>query len=113
MNRLCHEQGVGLIPYSPLARGFLAANRTKATRFTELLGEVATHRRVRNFRHTGMIWAFDVADAPPGFSAEFHLRALKRGVFIRPIGATVYFMPPYVIEEPEMSLLAQTTLACL
>ena len=27
MNRLCHEQGVGLIPYSPLARGFLAGNR--------------------------------------------------------------------------------------
>jgi aryl-alcohol dehydrogenase (NADP+) len=26
---LCHEQGVGLIPYSPLARGFLAANRAK------------------------------------------------------------------------------------
>ena len=29
MNRLCHEQGVGLIPYSPLARGFLAGNRNK------------------------------------------------------------------------------------
>jgi 1-deoxyxylulose-5-phosphate synthase len=29
MNRLCHEQGVGLIPYSPLARGFLAANRSR------------------------------------------------------------------------------------
>jgi len=29
MNRLCHEQGVGLIPYSPLARGFLAANRMR------------------------------------------------------------------------------------
>ena len=29
MNRLCEEQGVGLIPYSPLARGFLAANRSK------------------------------------------------------------------------------------
>ncbi len=29
MNRLCLEQGVGLIPYSPLARGFLAGNRTK------------------------------------------------------------------------------------
>jgi aryl-alcohol dehydrogenase-like predicted oxidoreductase len=29
MNRLCHEQGIGLIPYSPLARGFLAANRSK------------------------------------------------------------------------------------
>jgi aryl-alcohol dehydrogenase (NADP+) len=30
MNRLCHEQGVGLIPYSPLARGFLAGNRDPA-----------------------------------------------------------------------------------
>ena len=29
MNRLCNEQGVGLIPYSPLARGFLAGNRSK------------------------------------------------------------------------------------
>jgi len=29
MNRLCLEQGVGLIPYSPLARGFLAGNRSR------------------------------------------------------------------------------------
>ena len=29
MNQLCQEQGVGLIPYSPLARGFLAGNRSK------------------------------------------------------------------------------------
>jgi aryl-alcohol dehydrogenase (NADP+) len=29
MNKLCIEEGVGLIPWSPLARGFLAGNRTK------------------------------------------------------------------------------------
>ena len=29
MNRLCVEEGVGLIPWSPLARGFLAGNRTQ------------------------------------------------------------------------------------
>ena len=91
----------------------IAVNRAKAARFSELLGEVATHPRVRNFRHTGMIWAFDVDDAAPGFATEFHHRALEKGVFIRPIGHTVYFMPPYVIEEPEMRLLAQTTLTCL
>lgn len=28
MNRLCAEEGIGLIPWSPLARGFLAGNRT-------------------------------------------------------------------------------------
>lgn len=91
----------------------IAGNRSRAARFTEILGEVAAHPRVRNFRHTGMIWAFDVADAAPGFSSEFHRRALDRGVFIRPIGSTVYFMPPYVIEEAEMRLLVQATLASL
>jgi len=29
MNALCEEAGVGLIPYSPLARGFLAGNRVR------------------------------------------------------------------------------------
>ncbi len=29
MNPLCLDQGVGLIPWSPLARGFLAGNRSK------------------------------------------------------------------------------------
>jgi aryl-alcohol dehydrogenase (NADP+) len=29
MNPLCRAEGVGLIPWSPLARGFLAGNRTR------------------------------------------------------------------------------------
>ena len=29
MNPLCRDQGIGLIPWSPLARGFLAGNRDK------------------------------------------------------------------------------------
>ena len=29
MNRLCIEEGLGLIPWSPLARGFLAGNRSR------------------------------------------------------------------------------------
>ena len=91
----------------------IAGNFLKAALFNERLSAVAGHPRVRHFRHTGMIWAFDVADAAPGFAAEFHRRALRHGVFIRPIGHTVYFMPPYVIEEAEMHLLAEATLACL
>jgi aryl-alcohol dehydrogenase-like predicted oxidoreductase len=30
MNPLCLDQGVGLIPWSPLARGFLTGNRSKS-----------------------------------------------------------------------------------
>jgi adenosylmethionine-8-amino-7-oxononanoate aminotransferase len=91
----------------------IAANQTRSARFTHMLEAVKAHPRVRNFRNMGMIWAFDVADAGPGFSGEFHRRALEHGVFLRPIGATVYFMPPYVIDEAEMRLLTDTTLACL
>ena len=91
----------------------IAGNRGKAARFSELLAPVAAHPRVRHFRHAGMIWAFDVAGAPPGFSGEFHRRALARGLFIRPIGSTVYFMPPYVIGEAEMRLMADVTLELL
>lgn len=29
MNKLCVEEGIGIIPWSPLARGFLAGNRTR------------------------------------------------------------------------------------
>jgi adenosylmethionine-8-amino-7-oxononanoate aminotransferase len=91
----------------------IAANRLKAARFTELLAPVAAHPRVHHFRQTGMIWAFDVAHPPPHFARDFHRRALARGLFIRPIGATVYFMPPYVIEEPEMALMARAILELL
>ncbi|MCP5278807.1 MAG: adenosylmethionine--8-amino-7-oxononanoate transaminase [Thiobacillus sp.] len=85
----------------------IAANRARAERFNELLAPVAVHPRVGHFRHRGMIWAFDVKDAQPGFSQGFHQRALARGLFIRPIGPTVYFMPPYVIEEEHMRLMAR------
>ncbi len=84
----------------------IATNRVRAGRFTELLAPVAEHPRVLHFRQTGMIWAFDVAHAPPGFSTDFHQRALARGLFLRPIGGTVYFMPPYIVEEAEMALMA-------
>lgn len=91
----------------------LAANRVKAQRLSRMLAEVAAHPRVRHFRTTGMIWAFDIADATPGFARDFHRRALGLGVFLRPIGNTVYFMPPYALDEAQMRLLADTTLKLL
>lgn len=91
----------------------IAANRIKAQEFTGLLADVATHQRVRHFRQRGMIWAFDVVDAQTGFSARLHQAALGQGVFIRPIGNTVYVMPPYVTSADDMRILAATLLACL
>ena len=91
----------------------IAVNRRKSNEFTSLLAEVAAHQRARNFRQLGMIWAFDVADTGPGFAAHFHQMALAHGVFIRPIGNTVYVMPPYVMSADEMRRLVQALMACL
>jgi adenosylmethionine-8-amino-7-oxononanoate aminotransferase len=91
----------------------IATNRDKSAEFTRLLGKVAAHPQVRHFRSCGMIWAFDVADAHPDFAAHFHREALARGMFIRPIGNTVYFMPPYVTTQDEMAMLAEQVLQAL
>ena len=91
----------------------LDSNRQKSDVFTQALQEVSEHPRVRNFRHLGMIWAFEVIPHAPDFAGRFHQAALRHAVFIRPIGNTVYLMPPYVLDESEMQLLAKTLLHCL
>jgi adenosylmethionine-8-amino-7-oxononanoate aminotransferase len=89
----------------------IAANERKAARFFEIAAPLAHHPRVRDFRHLGMIWAFEVARAPPDFAARAFEIALARGVLLRPIGDTVYFMPPYVVGEPEFRMLVDSALA--
>ena len=91
----------------------IAANRVKSIDFTRILAEVSAHTRVRHFRHLGMIWAFDVADAMPGFATRFYRKALAHGAFIRPIGNTVYLMPPYVTGADEMRGLGDAVMICL
>ena len=91
----------------------LATNREKSIAFTDLLQPVAAHRHVQSFRHIGMIWAFEVSPHAPDFAARFHQAALRQGVFMRPIGNTVYLMPPYVIEAADMQLLVNALLHCL
>ena len=64
---------------------------------------------IRHLRQTGMIAAFDVDTEDPQFARRFYQAALDKGLLLRPIGNTVYFMPPYVINETQMAwLVAQT-----
>ena len=93
--------------------GVLAGNRTTAQRLTARAHAIAQHSRVRNFRNTGMIWAFDVVTDDPGFARSFFAAALERGLLLRPLGNTVYFMPPYVIGDDEIELLVAGTQALL
>jgi adenosylmethionine-8-amino-7-oxononanoate aminotransferase len=89
------------------------ANRAKSARLSAAAQPLARHPRVRHFRNTGMIWAFEVDTADPQFARRFFARALERELLLRPLGNTVYFMPPYVIGDDEIELLARRTVELL
>lgn len=64
-------------------------------------------RRFKNVRQLGTITAVDLAGAADGYLADvvLPLRAacLKRGVLLRPLGATLYVMPPYCTTTAELT----------
>jgi len=91
----------------------IAANRVKSAQISALCTKITRHPRVRAFRNTGMIWAFDVQTQDASFPRLFYGAALQRGLLLRPLGNTVYFMPPYVIEEEQMHMLVDGTCAIL
>jgi adenosylmethionine-8-amino-7-oxononanoate aminotransferase len=84
----------------------VAANRTTAEHWRSLAAPLARHPRVRHFRQRGMILAFDVETARPDFARWFFAEALARELLLRPIGRTVYLMPPYIVTDAEFELLA-------
>ncbi len=69
----------------------------------------------RHPRRQGMIFAFDIDPARAGnrFAESFHLAAREQGLLLRPIGHTVYLMPPYVIDDDEIRLMVGRTLTTL
>jgi adenosylmethionine-8-amino-7-oxononanoate aminotransferase len=89
--------------------GVIAANRGKRGRLNAAAARLAAHPRVRDFRNTGMIWAFEVDTREADFPRRFYRAALEKELLLRPLGNTVYFMPPYVIGDAEIELLAGRT----
>jgi adenosylmethionine-8-amino-7-oxononanoate aminotransferase len=87
----------------------IKANRAKAARWAALAAPLAAHPAVRNFRQRGMIWAFEVDTERADFARWCFAEGLTRELMLRPIGRTVYFMPPYVVTDDEFALLATRT----
>ncbi len=71
--------------------------RLKASPFAE---------RIQNLRQLGTIVAFEWEEEEGSYlnniSLDIRKMALERGLFIRPLGNTVYLMPPYCITDPQL-----------
>jgi adenosylmethionine-8-amino-7-oxononanoate aminotransferase len=73
---------------------------------------LVSDERVRHFRQCGMIWACDAVvegQARTTFARRFFAEAARQELLLRPIDNTVYLMPPYILAEEEISLLASRT----
>ena len=74
--------------------------------FAEKLTTHDLRLKTKNIRTLGTILAFEIADGKDEYlnniSTTITQKALEQGVYIRPLGNTVYIMPPYCITEEEL-----------
>ena len=91
----------------------LARNRDTAARLSTLCEPLDRHAKVRHARRLGMLWAWDIDSADPAFSSRFHQAALRQGLLLRPIGSTLYFLPPYVFDVAALQQLVAGSLRAL
>lgn len=79
--------------------------------------EIRRFDNVENVRVCGTIVAFEVKDSVDGYISNVREiitgKALKEGVYLRPLGNTVYVMPPYCITADELQKVYQTIIKAI
>jgi adenosylmethionine-8-amino-7-oxononanoate aminotransferase len=89
-------------------------NQVLAGKMHELGQRFLNHPNVAEVRQTGMILAIELVKNKQTrepypwqerCGLKIHRFALAKGVLLRPLGSVIYFMPPYVINEEELTLM--------
>lgn len=83
----------------------VAQNQIQAQHLRQALAPLAQDPRVQHWRQRGMVVAFDVVGKHDRFAERFHQAARQHELLIRPIGQTVYVMPPYLIDAATAQFL--------
>ncbi len=88
-----------------------------ATMQEERLAHLRTDPRFENIRRTGTVAALDVKVSDPGYLADAGPRLmahfLSHGVLLRPLGNTIYVLPPYCISGAELDTVYAAIAACV
>ena len=83
-------------------------NREKSAQIVDKM-QVLTDLPIQHMRHQGMIFAFDVVTQNARFARQSYQAGVAQGLLLRPIGNTVYFMPPYTINDTEIDIMINAT----
>ena len=86
-------------------------------KFADDLENFAERGQIKNIRNKGTILAFEIISGKDEYLNSIGSivtdKALSKGVYIRPLGNTVYIMPPYCITEEELSKIFRTIIEIL
>ncbi|BCD60254.1 MULTISPECIES: adenosylmethionine--8-amino-7-oxononanoate transaminase [unclassified Nitratiruptor] len=84
-------------------------NRVKIEYIKQKLQTFSELPCVKEVRQTGMIAAVELQGFDPKERIGLHINqtCLKKGIFIRPLGSVVYFMPPYIIDFEEIDTMIE------
>lgn len=85
----------------------LARNQAWAQAMTRALQPLAQDQRIRHFRQAGMIWACDAVTDAPDFARRVAAAAARAELLLRPIGKTIYLMPPYLLPDADAQWLGE------
>jgi len=67
--------------------------------------KIREHAKVAETRQTGIIYALDLAnemDRYGNFRDQLFKHFMDRGIFLRPLGNTIYIVPPFTITDAEL-----------
>jgi adenosylmethionine-8-amino-7-oxononanoate aminotransferase len=90
-----------------------------AAQYRALAPPFAALKGVENIRFRGGVFAFELSGDQAGYLDPIGRRvcdrAFPQGLYIRPLGNTIYLMPPFCITEVElqrcMAILFEATVA--
>ncbi len=85
-------------------------NREKSEYILKSVKRLENLKIVSNIRQCGMITAFDIVgfQLSERIGLQVYRYGLDNGVLLRPLGNTIYFMPPYIIEKSEIDKMIDT-----
>lgn len=88
-------------------QNILTQNQLLIKQLSQAFSWAAQDSRVEHLRQCGTILAFDVRSkiAQSGFAKKFFSQGLDNEILVRPIGNTIYVMPPYILSDSEINHL--------
>ena len=89
------------------ASDVLGENEKKAAYIKEKTEVFKKFPQVKEIRQQGMVTAIELQgyDAKERIGLKIYEYALTQGVFLRPLGSVIYFMPPYIISYDEIDTM--------